>query len=629
MCSFLLWDTHTHTLRCCSFNSGRRHYPRRARMLSPPAERVHVCVCTKARETKCHRLPKGICRMHPINRRTQLTSRQTRPNRLPKKADQLPNRGMASAELRDELSCFICADIYMNPVILPCGHRFCRVCIGDVLDTQEGSGAYRCPECKTEFKDRPALVKVRKLRKIVESFRSAQPEQEEARILCTYCIQPPAPASKTCLLCEASLCENHLRFHSKSAEHVLTEPIASLERRKCPVHKKVLTCYCCEDATLICASCSLAEQHKGHQVETLKEASEKKKEKQRNILQKLTSQREETEKRLQSLQELRRHTQEQAAGEKERVNALIKEIKKHLESLEKRVLIEISRQEEQVSLRVSGLIRLLEIKKDELSRKMGHIEELCNITDPVTVLQGKESNMAEYCCTEESVNEVKERYNIKVHVGNLDVGLISVTLHSGLAGIVTRLTRRRRVLEASDLLLDVNTVSDILLDVNTASNDVSLSGDMKTVSWSGLNQSRPDRPERFLNNHVISFRSFFSGRHYWEVEGSESGEWVVGMAYSSLDRKIGQLRIGNNSKSWGLWRLKDNQFSVRHNSIDIQLCPNLSCLRFGIFLDYEAGRLSFYELCDQINHIHTFTATFVEPLRAVFGVYGYNTWLKV
>uniref|UniRef100_A0A8C5MIJ4 E3 ubiquitin/ISG15 ligase TRIM25-like n=1 Tax=Leptobrachium leishanense TaxID=445787 RepID=A0A8C5MIJ4_9ANUR len=345
---------------------------------------------------------------------------------------------MASADLRDELTCSICLNIYTDPVTLPCGHSFCRTCIGDVLDTQEGSGAYKCPECRAESQERPALVTNRKLRNIAENIRSTHPEQEEAGIPCTYCIQSPVPAVKTCLLCEASLCENHLRVHSKSAEHVLTEPTTSLENRKCSVHKKVLEYYCCEDATCICVSCSLAGEHRGHQVETLNEASEKKKEKLKNILQKLTSQREEAEERVQSLEELRRQVQGEAAGVTERVTALIRDIRKKLEALEKRVLSEISRQEEQVSLRVSDLIRQLEIKKEELSRKMGDIEELCDMTDPVTVLQGRESDRDDYCDAEEDT----ERRDIKVHdAGDLDVGLISVTLHSGLAGITPRNTR--------------------------------------------------------------------------------------------------------------------------------------------------------------------------------------------
>uniref|UniRef100_A0A8C5QLP5 Uncharacterized protein n=1 Tax=Leptobrachium leishanense TaxID=445787 RepID=A0A8C5QLP5_9ANUR len=526
---------------------------------------------------------------------------------------------MASADLRDELTCSICLNIYTDPVTLPCGHSFCRTCIGDVLDTQEGSGAYKCPECRAESQERPALVKNRKLRNIAENIRSTHPEQEEAGIPCTYCIQSPVPAAKTCLLCEASLCENHLRVHSKSAEHVLTEPTTSLENRKCSVHKKVLEYYCCEDAACICVYC-VAGEHRGHQVETLNEASEKKKEKLRNILQKLTSQREEAEKRVQNLEELRRQVQGKAAGVTERVTALIRDIRKQLEALEKRVLSEISRQEEQVSLRVSDLIRQLEIKKEELSRKMGDIEELCDMTDPVTVLQGRESDRDDYCDTEEDT----ERRDIKVHdAGDLDVGLISVTLHSGLAGIVTGITRRRH------MLLDVNTASDMLLDVNTASNDVSVSEDLKTVSGSRINQRRPETPERFQYPQVLSSRSFSSGRHYWEVEGSESGEWGVGMTYPSIERRGEQSRIGNN-KSWGLGKIYNKKmYYMRHDSNKIRFPHSFSCHRLGIFLDYEVGRLSFYELCDPIRHLHTFTAAFTEPLHAAFGVYGDKSWLRI
>uniref|UniRef100_A0A8C5MTK6 Uncharacterized protein n=1 Tax=Leptobrachium leishanense TaxID=445787 RepID=A0A8C5MTK6_9ANUR len=379
---------------------------------------------------------------------------------------------MASADLRDELTCSICLNIYTDPVTLPCGHSFCRTCIGDVLDTQEGSGAYKCPECRAESQ-------------------------------------------------EPSLCENHLR--------------------------EILRYYCCEDTACICVSCSLAGEHRGHQVETLNEASEKEKEKLRNILQKLTSQREEAEKRVQNLEELKRQVQGKAARVTERVTALIRDIRKQLEALEKRVLSEISRQEEQVSLRVSDLIRQLEIKKEELSRKMSDIEELCDMTNPVTVLQGRRSNRADYCDTEEDTE--------------------------------------RRDIKASDMLLDVNT-------------------------------RRPETPERFqFYPQVLSSRSFSSGRHYWEVEGSETGRWRVGMTYPSIERRGGQSLIGNNNKSWGLEKFYNKMYYMKHDSKYIPLPHPPSCHRLGIFLDYEVGRLSFYELCDPIRHLHTFTAAFTEPLH--------------
>uniref|UniRef100_A0A8C5MIV3 Uncharacterized protein n=1 Tax=Leptobrachium leishanense TaxID=445787 RepID=A0A8C5MIV3_9ANUR len=175
---------------------------------------------------------------------------------------------------------------------------------------------------------------------------------------------------------------------------------------------------------------------------------------------------------------------------------------------------------------------------------------------------------------------------------------------------------------ASDMLLDVNTASDMLLDVNTASNDVSISEHLKTVSRSLINQRRPETPERFQGYQVLSSRSFSSGRHYWEVEVNESGGWRVGMTYPSIERSGEQSLIGNNNKSWGLQKNYNEMYYILHDSKFIQLHHSFSCHRLGLFLDYEAGRLSFYELCDPIRHLLTFTAAFTEPLHAGFWVCG-------
>ncbi|XP_063785129.1 E3 ubiquitin/ISG15 ligase TRIM25-like isoform X2 [Pseudophryne corroboree] len=312
----------------------------------------------------------------------------------------------SAADLREELDCSICLSIYTDPVNLRCGHNFCRVCIDRVLDTQEEAGAYTCPDCRAECEERPALQRNITLCNIVGSFLSTRSDQEETGIFCTYCIHSPVPAAKSCLLCEASLCDNHLRVHSKSAEHALCDVTTALGNRKCSVHKKILEYYCTEDAACICVSCCLIGKHRGHQVESLDEAFKKKKEKWRNILQKLTTKRAETEKRVQRLQERRRKDQRKAARVTERVTALFRDIRRQLEDLEKRVLSEISRQEQRVSLSVSDLIQQLEIKKDELSGKMRHIEELCNMSDPVTVLQ--EPDTGDLCDTEDT-----ERHDIQ------------------------------------------------------------------------------------------------------------------------------------------------------------------------------------------------------------------------
>ncbi|XP_075132023.1 E3 ubiquitin-protein ligase TRIM39-like [Leptodactylus fuscus] len=567
---------------------------------------------------------------------------------------------MASADVRDKLLCSICLTIYTDPVILRCGHNFCQFCIDLVLNTQDESGVYSCPECREEFQERPVMQRNITLRNVVERVLSTEPHQEEITgICCTYCIHSPVPAVKSCLLCEASLCDNHLRVHSKSPEHALTDPSTNLEKRKCSVHKKVLEYYCTEDAACICVYCSAGE-HRGHWVEMLDEAFEKKKNKMRYCLPKLMTKREKTEERVQSLEESRRKAQEKASGEAKRVTALFIDIRRRLDDLEKKVLSEISRQEEQRSLSLSDVIQKLEIKKTELSMKMRHIEELCNMTDPLTVLQDPDTG--DLCDPEEGGGDEDTGGHDKTH--DVDVDGITGMLHAGLSDIMTylqtispakpgemrpqppsarSLPSHTQDLPVSgteyggdDVIVRTGGVggevmaageggiygqgpADILLDVNTAHNNIRISQDRKTVTWAEIRQDRPETAKRFQDwPQVISIRRFTSGRHYWDVEISRSKWWRVGMCYPSIDRRGQQSHIGYNNKSWSLYgsRFSDTEYSVIHDSKWIQLPQQISSNRLRICLDYEAGQLSFYELCDPIRHLHTFTDTFSEPLHA-------------
>ncbi|XP_056373614.1 E3 ubiquitin/ISG15 ligase TRIM25-like [Hyla sarda] len=567
---------------------------------------------------------------------------------------------MASVAQRNELLCSICLNIYTDPVTLRCGHNFCRVCIDQVPNVQEESGVYSCPECRAELKGNTTL------HNRAEHLLPTQTHQEETTgICCTYCINSSVPAVKSCLHCEASLCDGHLNVHSKSPEHVLTDPSTSLKNRKCSIHKELLKYYCPKDAICICVSCTLAGKHGGHQVEMMDEASEKKKKKLRNVLQKLIPKREETEERVRSLEERRRKAQEKSSGEAERVTALFIDMRRRLDDLEKKVLSEISRQEKEESLSLSALIHQLEIKKDELSRKMRHIEELCNMTDPLTVLQ--EPDTGDLCDPEEGGGDEDTGGHDKTH--DVDVDVITGMIHAGFSDIMKYLKnispakqgnkRKRyhwyrsppshtkaspvssteyggncvivRTGGAGEEVIAVGKVgiygegpADILLDVKTAHNNINISDNLKTATWTKITQNRP---ERFQYYQVMSRKGFTSGRHYWDVEGSGSGLWRVGMCYPSIDRRGGRSFIGDNNKSWCLRRY-NSQYSLRHDSKVIRLSDNISTDRvIRICLDYEAGQLSFYELCDPIRHLHTFITTFTEPLHAA--LYVYNGSLKI
>ncbi|XP_075037406.1 E3 ubiquitin/ISG15 ligase TRIM25-like [Mixophyes fleayi] len=512
---------------------------------------------------------------------------------------------MASADLRDDLSCSICMNIYTNPITLSCGHNFCMDCIKRTWDHQD-QGESTCPECRQRFRNRPELKRNLRLCNIVSRYQTAQPDRAE--MVCTYCAHS---AVRTCLQCAVFLCNNHLRVHSISANHDLTQSTASMKNKKCHIHNELFRYYCTEDAVCICTSCSVVGEHRGHQVESLDDASEKTKRKLMNVMKKMNLKRKEYEKNMQNLKVSKREMDVRVTSFTERVTALFKDIREHLETLENRVLVEISRQEEFISLQLTSLIQKLEMQSDELLGKIIHFEELCNSADPLTVLRGDLEGFDFWDPEEQPGKDTKT-------VANLDKILIDLTLHTGFTDILTKVKK--------DKGFYVQEASDVLLDIETAGNNVVVTGNLKSASWSLIDHHNLKTRKSFEVCQVLSNRTFFSGQHYWEVETSGLGVCSVGVAYGSIDRKGQSCNVGYNNKSWCL-QMSDNKHFAVHNSTDTLLHDSSSCRRLGIFLDYEAGRLSFYQLCDPIKHLHTFTATFSEPLHAAF--YVFNSCVQI
>ncbi|KAM9296782.1 E3 ubiquitin/ISG15 ligase TRIM25-like [Gastrophryne carolinensis] len=516
---------------------------------------------------------------------------------------------MSSTDVREELECSICLSIYTDPVTLGCGHNFCRACIDRALKVQDVSGAYNCPECRQEFYQRPTMRKNINLSNIVARFHTPE-KSAEASIRCTYCIHAAVAAVKTCLLCESSLCADHLTVHSASPEHVLIQPTASLARRKCPVHKKILEYYCTKDAAYICVSCRLDGEHEGHKTCPMKDVADKKKAELKAAQKKLTSVRVTVEKRIRKLKERKTRAEDKAAGESKKVEVLFGDLRKRLEDLEKKVLSEICGRADSTLRSLSHLIKKLETERDELSSELLRIETLVKETDSFTVLQERQSLEVDFLDALKG-NDEEEACDRD----DLDEGLISETLSAGLLNFVSGVKGKVPVQEAAE----------IFLDPDTACEDIDVSGDLRTISRSEAKQYHPQRFQYYPQ--VLSGRSFSSGRYSWEVETSDIGTWRIGVSYPSIDRNGDRSYFGDNNKSWCLRRYNGNQYSVIHDSKEVPLTQNVSCAQLRICLDYESGQLSFYELGDPDRHLHTFTTVFTEPLHAAFCVW--DDWIKI
>ncbi|XP_070100401.1 butyrophilin subfamily 3 member A3 isoform X5 [Equus caballus] len=159
--------------------------------------------------------------------------------------------------------------------------------------------------------------------------------------------------------------------------------------------------------------------------------------------------------------------------------------------------------------------------------------------------------------------------------------------------------------------------ADVILDRDTAHPNLRVSGDKRSLWWTDRKLFGPNNFRRFLGHHcVLGFNSFRSGRHFWEVEVGDWGEWCVGICTKNVERVF----MVNMSPKNGFWTIslsngEDYQaLTDPRTDLTISNPPQ----RVGVFLDYETGEVSFYNAMDG-SHIYTFPHTsFSKPVYPIF-----------
>ncbi|XP_016111904.1 tripartite motif-containing protein 16-like [Sinocyclocheilus grahami] len=204
---------------------------------------------------------------------------------------------MAEARVsQDEFLCAVCLDLLKDPVAIPCGHSYCKICITDCWDQEDQMRVYSCPQCRQTFSPRPALARNTMLAEVVEKLKktklSADCDAGAGDVQCDVCTGRKYKAVKSCLVCQESYCqthfEHHEEFHSRKP-HKVTDATGRLQEMICQKHEKHLEMYCITDEQCICVLCTKYE-HKNHNIVS---AAAQRKEKQKQL--------KETEKSFQSL----------------------------------------------------------------------------------------------------------------------------------------------------------------------------------------------------------------------------------------------------------------------------------------------------------------------------------------
>ncbi|XP_060755251.1 NACHT, LRR and PYD domains-containing protein 12-like isoform X2 [Neoarius graeffei] len=168
---------------------------------------------------------------------------------------------------------------------------------------------------------------------------------------------------------------------------------------------------------------------------------------------------------------------------------------------------------------------------------------------------------------------------------------------------------------------------ELTFDPNTANKHLCLSEVNRKVSYTAQAQQYPDHPERFEMYEQVLCNESLNHRCYWEVY-CESSSSDIGITYSSIGRKSedipvldNQVKLGLNEVSWVL-TCTNKRYTVQHSSEALDINMPASD-RIGVYLDWPAGRLSFYRVSPDAHtlaHMHTICTVFKNPVYPAFGV---------
>ncbi|PNI25997.1 BTNL8 isoform 4 [Pan troglodytes] len=162
---------------------------------------------------------------------------------------------------------------------------------------------------------------------------------------------------------------------------------------------------------------------------------------------------------------------------------------------------------------------------------------------------------------------------------------------------------------------------EVTLDPETAHPQLCVSN-LKTVTERKAPQDVPHSEKRFTRKSVVASQSFQAGKHYWEVDGGHNKRWRVGVCRDDVDRRKEYVTLSPDHGYWVL-RLNGEHLYFTLNPRFISVFPRTPPTKIGVFLDYECGTISFFNINDQ-SLIYTLTCRFEGLLRPYIEYPSYN-----
>ncbi|KAF7231675.1 E3 ubiquitin-protein ligase TRIM39-like [Nothobranchius furzeri] len=570
---------------------------------------------------------------------------------------------------QEQFQCSICLDVFTNPSSTPCGHSFCMACITRYWD---GSTVYQCPLCKKTFQNRPDLQINRTLREITDQFKfitdldvkgkkkgaKGAEGSRSSELFHKLKKKLPKAAPKEIFnissgaLYQAFSAPGESNFPPGIATMDSSVPLLTAEgspnntsahppsvyprthpngRRRftvsgaaishnyplCDVHQRGIIMYCRSDQMCICPECEI-EDHNDHDTVTVEtewmETKTQLRKSEEEIQEMISQRRRKIEEIKTSLSEVERAAEREMAGSV----CLLSKLASAIERCQAELMEVMEMGRRAAENQAESMIRQLEREIEELLKRENALTELSKSDDHVhcvTTFSGLSRPPATKDWSGVSLNSdlrTAAVYRSLLATVEKFQEELKTAMETGFPVPVPETSLART--HHSELLLFL--IVDVTLDFNTAHPRLVLSEDLKIV-WCGERHHHvPDNAERFDRVVcVLGREAITSGKHYWEVEVNGKTDWDLGVARQSVNRK-GKIDYTPDNGFWFLSLRDRNKYAFRTETYtDVQM--NLRPHKIGIFVDYEKGEVSFYNV-EAKTHIYTFHDVFTENIYPFF-----------
>ncbi|XP_036452757.1 pyrin-like isoform X1 [Colossoma macropomum] len=268
-------------------------------------------------------------------------------------------------------------------------------------------------------------------------------------------------------------------------------------------------------------------------------------------------------------------------------------------------LLEVMEEKQKAAERqAEEFIKELEQEITELKRRDTELEQLSHTEDHLHLLQVYLS----LCSPPLTKNWTEVRINTHLRVE---------TLRRALSQLQEELSKEMEKIPEIKMNRIQQFAVDVTLDPDSAHPELILSDDGKQVRHRDEQQNLPDKPERFDRCPcVLGKEGFSSGRFYYEVQVRGKTEWDLGVTTESSNRK-GEIIASPEDGYWTVILRNETEYKAGE-SPPVCLSLKQAPQKVGVFVDYEEGLVSFYDV-EANSHIYSFTGqSFTEELYPLF-----------